>query len=64
MAVHKLKNYKAPGTDSIPAELFKCGGNELIKHLHIVIKEIELKGKMPTGWNLSIICLVRNISHT
>jgi len=34
--VQKLKNYKAPGTDNIPAELFRYGGNELVKHLHTV----------------------------
>ena len=33
MAVQKLKNYKAPGTDNIPVELFKYGGNELVKRL-------------------------------
>jgi hypothetical protein len=27
MTVQKLKKYKAPGTDNIPAELFKYGGN-------------------------------------
>jgi hypothetical protein len=56
LAVQKLKKHKVPGTDNIPAEPFKYGGNELVKHLHTVIKEIWLKGKMPTDWNLSIIC--------
>jgi hypothetical protein len=43
MADQKLKKYKAPWTDNIPAELFKCGGNELLKHLHSIIREIWLK---------------------
>jgi len=51
MAVQKLKKHKAPGTDNIPAELFKYGGNELVKHLHTIIKEM-----WPTDWNLSVIC--------
>jgi sorting nexin-29 len=51
----KIK-YKAPGTDNIPAELLKYGGNGLVKHLHTIIKEIWLKEKMPTDCNLSIIC--------
>ena len=55
MAVQKLKNYKAPGTDNIPVELFKYGGNELVKHLHTIIKDIWQKEKMPTEWNVSII---------
>ena len=33
VAVKKLKNYKAPGTDNIPAELFRYGGKELVKHI-------------------------------
>ena len=56
MAVYKLKKNKAPGTDNIPAELFKYGGNEIVKHLHTIIKEIWVMKKMPTDWNLSIIC--------
>ena len=31
MAIRKLKNYKAPGRDNIPAELFKYGANELVR---------------------------------
>ena len=30
-------------------------GNELVKHLHI-IKDIWQKEKMPTEWNVSVIC--------
>jgi hypothetical protein len=56
MAVQKLRKHKAPGTDNTPEELFKYGGNEIIKHLHTIIKEIWLTEKMPTNWNLSIIC--------
>ena len=56
MTIKKLKNYKAPGTDNIPAELFKYGGNELVKHLHTIIKDIWQKEKMPTEWNVNIIC--------
>jgi sorting nexin-29 len=56
MAVQKLKKHKAPGMDNVPAELLKYGGNEIIIHLHTIIKEILLTEKMPTDWNLSIIC--------
>ena len=40
MALQKLKKHKTPGTDNTPAEPFKYGGNELVKHLHTIIKEI------------------------
>jgi hypothetical protein len=56
MTVQKLKKHKAPGMDNIPADLFKYGGNEIIKHLHTITKKNWLKEKMPTDWNLSIIC--------
>ena len=56
MAVQILKNYKAPGTDNIPAELFKYGGNGLVKHLHTIIKDIWQKENMPVQWNVNIIC--------
>jgi hypothetical protein len=46
VAVQKLKNYKAPGTDNIPAELFRYGGNELVKHLHTIIEDIWQNKKM------------------
>jgi hypothetical protein len=58
MTFQKLKKHKAPGTDNIPAKLLKYGENELVKHLHTIIKEIWLKEEMPTDWNLSIICSV------
>jgi len=56
MAVQILKNYKAPGTDNIPAEVFKYGGNGLVKHLRTIIKDIWQKENMPVQWNVRIIC--------
>ena len=56
MANQKLKKCKAPGTDNIPAELFIYGGNEIVKHLHIIIQEIWATEEIPTDWNLSIVC--------
>jgi len=37
-------------------ELFRYGGNELVKHLHTIIKDIWQKETMPTEWNVRIIC--------
>jgi len=36
--------------------LFRYGVKELVKHLHTIIKDIWQKEKMPTEWNVSIIC--------
>jgi len=64
LIVQKLRNYKAPGTDNIPAELFKYGGNELVKQLHTIIKDIWQKENMPTEWNVSIICPIHKKGDT
>ena len=56
VAVQKLKNYKAPGTDNTPAELFRYGGKDLVKHLHNIIKDIWQKAMLPTERNVGIIC--------
>jgi len=41
MSVKKLKNFKSPGIDNIPAELIKEGGTALIKELHKLISAIR-----------------------
>jgi hypothetical protein len=43
LAVQKLRIHKSPGTDNIRTELFKYGGNELLKHLQSIMMEIWLK---------------------
>jgi hypothetical protein len=34
IAIGKLKNYKSPGTDQIPTELIKSGGETLCSDIH------------------------------
>jgi len=43
MSVNRLKNFKSPGIDNIPAELIKSGGKALIKELHKLISVIRRK---------------------
>jgi hypothetical protein len=45
-----LKNNKASGTDNIPAEFYKYGGEEMIKALHIIISQIWNEEVMPEEW--------------
>jgi sorting nexin-29 len=37
IAIGKLKSYKSPGTDQIPAELIKAAGETLCSEIHILI---------------------------
>ena len=56
IAVQKLKQHKAPGTENIPAEIFNFEGDELLTHLYSILRELFLKEKMPTDWNLRFFC--------
>ena len=38
MAIQKLKKSMAPGTDNVPAELFRYGGNKIVKHTSLYRK--------------------------
>jgi endonuclease/exonuclease/phosphatase family metal-dependent hydrolase len=55
-AIRKLKNNKAPGSDSIAAELIKSGGQRLFEVMHTLIKWIWEKEVMPEEWTKGIIC--------
>jgi hypothetical protein len=37
IAIGKLKSYKSPGTDQIPAELIKAGGETLYSEIHVFV---------------------------
>ena len=52
----KLKNFKAPGTDNLPGELFKHGGNALCIEMHELIKRIWNDEELPEEWKTSILC--------
>jgi hypothetical protein len=54
LAIKELKYYKTPGTDGLPAELFKYGGNILNKYLYKLISEIRTKEEMPADWKIYI----------
>jgi hypothetical protein len=40
IAIGKLKSYKSPGTDQIPAELIKAGGETLCFQIYKLIHSI------------------------
>lgn len=60
-----MKNRKSPGEDII-TEMFKCGGDVLLKNLKILFKRCLEEGKIPVEWqNTEVIILFkkRNIEN-
>jgi len=59
----KLKENKAPGTGSIPAELMKYGGYILKHRLYKLVLLIWKKEQLPTEWLQGIICPIYKKGH-
>jgi hypothetical protein len=55
IAIGKLKSYKSPGTDQIPAKLIKAGGETLYSEIHRLICFVWNKEELPQQWKESII---------
>jgi hypothetical protein len=55
IAVGKLKSYKSPTTDHIPAEVIKAGGKISCSEVHKLICSIWNKDELPQQWKKSII---------
>jgi hypothetical protein len=52
-AIGKLKRYKSPGVDQIPAELIQAGGGKLSSEIHKLIKLIWNKEELPHQWKVN-----------
>jgi hypothetical protein len=61
IAITKLKKYKSPGSDQIPAELIKAGGEILLSAIHKLITSIWKKEELPDQWNESIIVPIQKM---
>nr|VZI48615.1 unnamed protein product [Spirometra erinaceieuropaei] len=46
-ALQQLSRGKAPGSDAIPAEVFKHGGPQLMDHLTAIFQELWRKDEVP-----------------
>jgi hypothetical protein len=55
MAIEKLKSYKSPGIDQIPAELIKAGGSKICSEFHKLIISIWNKEELPDQCKESIV---------
>jgi hypothetical protein len=49
----KLKRYKSPAVDQIPAEMIQAGGATLCSEIHKLIKLIWNKDELPHQWKES-----------
>jgi hypothetical protein len=55
VAIEKLKRYKSPGVDQIPAELIQAGEEILHSEIHKLIKLIWNKEELHHQWKESIL---------
>jgi sorting nexin-29 len=55
IGIGNLKSYKSLGTDQIPVELIKAGGETLYSEIHKLICSICNKEELPQQWKESII---------
>jgi hypothetical protein len=55
IAYAKLKKYKSPGSDEIPAELIQAGCEILLSAIHKPINSVGNKQQLPDQWKESII---------
>jgi len=55
LAIERLKSYKSPGIDQIPAELIKVGGKTICCEIHKLIISIWNKEELPEEWKELII---------
>jgi hypothetical protein len=46
-AIAKLKMYKSPGSDEIPADLIQAGGETIASAIHILVNFILNKEELP-----------------
>jgi hypothetical protein len=55
IAIAKLKKYKSPGSDQLPAELIQAGGPILLSQIHKLVNSVWNKEELPDQWKESII---------
>jgi hypothetical protein len=53
VAIRKMKRYKAPGSDQIPAELIQAGGESLHSEIHTLNMLTWNKEELPHQWKVN-----------
>jgi hypothetical protein len=55
IATAKIKEYKWPGSDQIPAELIRAGGETIEAEIHKLINSVWNKEELPDQWKESTV---------
>jgi hypothetical protein len=63
IAIAKLKKYKSPRSDEIPAELIQAGDETLLSAIHKLVNSVWNKEELPDQWKESIIVPVHKKCH-
>jgi hypothetical protein len=65
VAIRKMKSYKAPGSDQIPAELIQAGwGGTLHSEIYKLIMLFWNKEELPHQWKESIVVPIHKKGNT
>lgn len=64
LALHDLKQNKAPGIDNITAELLQCASTKIKDALYQLTQDINEKGDVPDDYRKSIIVTIPKKSGT
>jgi hypothetical protein len=54
IAIEKLKSYKSPGTDKIPAKVIEAGSEVLCSEIHKLIRSVWNKEELRQQWKESV----------
>lgn len=57
-AIKKMANNKSPGIDQIPSEVYKHGGNDIIRWMTAIFNTAWMTGEVPDDWGRAVICPV------
>jgi hypothetical protein len=64
IAISKLKTYKSPSSNQMPAELIQAGGETLQSEIHKLFNSIWNKQDLPDQWKFIIVPIYKKGNKT